>query len=79
MRAALLALLALLVVGGACRSGPPPRPAAPEEAAPTGRLPAGTTPLGYDLALEIDPDQARFSGTVTIRFDKTPPVSAPWP
>lgn len=48
----------------------PARQEAPApEAGPTpenGRLPAGTTPTRYSLALSINPDQARFGGVVVI-------------
>ncbi|MFK7998105.1 MAG: M1 family metallopeptidase [Polyangiales bacterium] len=48
----------------------PARQEAPApEAGPTpenGRLPAGTTPTRYSLALSINPDQNRFGGVVVI-------------
>jgi len=35
--------------------------------APGVHLPAGATPLAYDLRLEVDPDRETFTGTVAIR------------
>jgi alanyl aminopeptidase len=48
---------------------PQPAPAAqhePAEPAPSLRLPTDVRPTGYQLALDIDPKQPRFSGHVTI-------------
>lgn len=56
MRALLLSLVLSLVMGGWAHAAD----------VPTGRLPAGVTPLGYELAFTLDPRQARFSGETRI-------------
>ncbi len=64
-----LCVLALpLLTLTACKSEsiPQPPPAAPAEPAPTLRLPSDVRPTGYQLALDLDPKQPRFSGHVTI-------------
>jgi alanyl aminopeptidase len=66
----------------------PPRPV-PRDAAATGdarvvdgapglRLPAGVTPLGYDLRLELDPEHETFSGHVAIRVKLDAPAARIW-
>ena len=37
------------------------------------RLPAGVAPVSYQLALTVDPNQARHSGEITIAVDITQP------
>ncbi|MDB4966298.1 MAG: Membrane alanine aminopeptidase [Myxococcales bacterium] len=63
-----LALVLLAATAAACSSpsvaAPPPAAA---EAPPTLRLPSDTRPTAYQLELEIDPSQARFSGRAVIR------------
>jgi alanyl aminopeptidase len=63
------ALVLLCAAAAACSSrsvaAPPPPPSA--DAPPTLRLPSDTHPTAYQLALEIDPTQARFSGHAVIR------------
>ena len=65
------------------------RPAAPPSATlppavsddaqpPLGKLPAGVRPLGYALALEIDPTKERFSGTGEIAIELDSPHSVIW-
>ncbi|HEX9101754.1 MAG TPA: M1 family metallopeptidase [Polyangia bacterium] len=61
------ALVLLAVAAAACSSSSLAAPAAPgAEAPPTLRLPSDTRPTAYQLALEIDPTQARFSGRALI-------------
>ena len=58
---------------------PPPQPASPpsepvaSEPVPLGRLPADVHPVREALALEIDPEAPRFSGTatLTLRLDRS--------
>ena len=47
-------------------------PAAAADAPPTLRLPDDTRPTAYELALEIDPTQARFSGhaVIAVQLDR---------
>nr|MBA3503346.1 hypothetical protein [Deltaproteobacteria bacterium] len=89
-RALDLAVVLLLAV--ACSSGgpkrepvgsdkqpPPPRDAAIEASdAPGLRLPAGVTPLAYDVRLELDPDRDSFSGRVAIRVKLDAPARQIW-
>lgn len=70
-------LVIALTLLSACSASPQPAPqpqpgdvAGPivpnDEAVPTGRLPTDVKPTHYALELTIDPDQPRFSGTVSI-------------
>ena len=80
----------LLIVAASCSSrDPEPRepvakPPPPRDApiatpgAPGLRLPAGATPLAYDLRLELDPDRETFSGRVAIRVKLDAPATKIW-
>ncbi len=86
--------LLLGIVVGACSPGEAPpivvparSPAAalptvgprlPPYVAPGLRLPAGVTPLGYELRLELDPDQEGFKGHVEIRTRLDAPTDVVW-
>ena len=63
-----LALVLLALGAASCSSpsmaAPPPTGA---DAPPTLRLPSDTRPTAYQLAVEIDPTKARFSGRAVIR------------
>src|SRR4051794_39710611 len=57
----------------ACHGQPAPIPPPPVADAavevklePPARLPADVVPLAYDLALDVDPDRASFTGKVAI-------------
>ncbi len=86
-------LLVVAAVAAACtgREVPPtpaPRqmPVAPADAAidayvvpdPTFRLQEGTTPLAYDVRLEIDPQKPTFAGSVEIRIQLTGATRTLW-
>lgn len=58
----------------AIEATPPPAPAV----APGLRLPAGVTPLAYELRLEVDPDREAFEGHVEIRTRLDAPTDAVW-
>jgi alanyl aminopeptidase len=61
-----------MVVCGVALAKPPqavPEHAATKAAPPMTRLPAWAVPQSYDLAIKSDPEQARYSGTVTIAVD----------
>jgi alanyl aminopeptidase len=62
-------MLALACAGASTRHG---------ESVPLGRLPAGVRPLHYDLALAIDPERGRFSGTARITLQLDRPVQTIW-
>jgi aminopeptidase N len=90
--ARLLVLGALAACSGREAEPPPPSPprqmpvAPPADAAPdayvvpdpTFRLPATTKPLAYDLRLEIDPSQERFTGAVEIRVQLAAATRTIW-
>ena len=42
------------------------------------RLPAGVTPLAYDVRLELDPDRDTFAGRVVMRVKLDVPASKIW-
>ena len=60
-----------LAIAALIACGPPPATTTPSRApvlvAPGARLPDDSTPLAYDLRLEVDPDSDELSGAVTIR------------
>ncbi len=65
----------------------PPRPTIAVDAAvvdagspvqPGLRLPAGVTPLAYDLRLEVDPDKESFAGSVEIRVRLDAATTVVW-
>jgi len=77
-------VLALACIAAACSSPhvrpeplPPPR-AAPALVAPGLRLPAGVTPLAYDVRLEVDPNADAFTGHVSIRVRLDAPTDHVW-
>jgi cytosol alanyl aminopeptidase len=75
-RAPLVALLLLVTCTFTVADRPAhardPAPPASAESAPKLRLPDDTHPTGYQLALDIDPTQPRFSGraTIAVRLDR---------
>jgi alanyl aminopeptidase len=81
-------LLPLLLVCACSSRDPQPRdptkPPSPlsdadlAEVAPGLRLPAGATPLAYDVRLELDPDRESFAGRVTIRTKLDAPTRKIW-
>ncbi len=48
------------------------------DGAPGLRLPAGTTPLAYDVTLDVDPDSETFLGEVHIRIRLDKPTARIW-
>lgn len=84
-----LTRVVLVVVVIACSSGdsnrqtlkrPPPNAAVvvAASASPGLRLPAGVTPLAYDLRLELDPDRETFAGRVIVRVKLDKPTTQIW-
>src|SRR5712692_2804952 len=67
-RRSLRVALAAQVFLAACVALQPAPPAKPEPP-PPGPLPRDVRPLHYTLALQIDPDQPRFSGTAEIAVE----------
>jgi len=80
----------LSVLAASCSSGDPKpreparRPLRTTDAvsspakAPGLRLPAGVTPLAYDVRLELDPDRETFAGRVAIRVKLDAPARQIW-
>jgi alanyl aminopeptidase len=75
------AVVGLMVVCGVALAKPPqaiPEHAATQAAPPMTRLPGWAVPQSYDLAIKSDPEQAGYSGTVTIAVDLEKASSYVW-
>jgi aminopeptidase N len=78
----------LVLLGCACSSRDPQprepmkppiaRPDAGTDVVPGLRLPAGATPLAYDVRLELDPERETFAGRVVIRTKLDAPTQKIW-
>jgi cytosol alanyl aminopeptidase len=53
-------------------------PPKPDPEPPKFRLPSGVVPIGYDLALDLDPDRPTFAGQVTITLSVIDDRAALW-
>jgi alanyl aminopeptidase len=75
------AVVGLMVVCGVALAKPPqaiPEHAATQAAPPMTRLSGWAVPQSYDLAIKSDPEQAGYSGTVTIAVDLEKASSYVW-
>lgn len=71
-----LSLACSLLPARAANPAKPSRPPAEPPAAVPMRLPASVQPLGYNLHLQVDPDQPRHQGEVEIHLQLHQPVPA---
>lgn len=74
-----LGTLLTLLFGTACLAlAPHAHAATPDDTPPLGKLPDWAIPSSYQLALRIDPQGARFDGTVAIDLDLKQPADHLW-